>query len=115
MKLLFDENISYRVVALLAEAFPGSEQVRRLGLLGKTDRLIWEYARQHDFVIVTHDDDFAELSTLRGAPPKVLLLRAGNLPTAAVAALLWRHQATIEAELAPATETHCLTLYAELR
>lgn len=30
MKLLLDENISYRALALLAEAFPGSEQVRRL-------------------------------------------------------------------------------------
>ena len=68
MKLLLDENISYRVVALLAEAFPGSEQVRRLGLLGKTDRLIWDYARQHEFVIVTHDDDFVELSTLLRCP-----------------------------------------------
>lgn len=115
MKLLLDENISYRVVSLLAEAFPGSEQVRRLGLLGKTDRLIWDYARQHEFVIVTHDDDFVELSTLYGAPPKVLLLRAGNLPTAALAALLRQHQAMIKAELAPGTDTYCLTLYGELR
>ena len=114
MKLLLDENISYRVVALLADAFPGSEQVRRLGLLGKTDRLIWDYARQHDFVIVTHDDDFVELSALRGAPPKVLLLRVGNSSTTALAALLLRHQATIEIELAPDTDTHCLTLYGEL-
>ena len=107
MKLLLDENIFYRVVALLAEAFPGSEQVRRLGLLGKTDRLIWDYVRQHEFIIVTHDDDFVELSTLYGAPPKVLLLRAGNLPTAALAALMRQHQATIEAELAPGTEPYC--------
>ena len=115
MKLLLDENISYRVVALLTETFPGSEQVRRLGLLGKTDRLIWEYARQHEFIIVTHDEDFIELSTLYGAPPKVLLLRVGNLPTAALATLLQQHQATIVAELAPGIDTHCLTLYGERR
>lgn len=114
MKLLLDENISYRVVALLADAFPGSEQVRRLGLLGQTDHLIWDYARQHNFVIVTHDDNFMEMSTLRGAPPKVPLLRAGNLPTAALASLLLRHQATIETELALDTNTRCLTLYGEL-
>jgi predicted nuclease of predicted toxin-antitoxin system len=113
MKLLFDENISYRVVALVPDIFPGSEQVRRLGLLGKTDRLIWDYARQHNFIVVTHDEDFVELSALYGAPPKVLLLRAGNLPTASLAALLLRHHATIEAELAPSTDTYCLTLYAE--
>ncbi|AIZ64858.1 hypothetical protein PK28_16400 [Hymenobacter sp. DG25B] len=111
MKLLFDENLSCRVVALLAEAFPGSEQVRRLGLLGKTDRLIWDYVRQHGFIIVTHDEDFLELSTLYGAPPKVLLLRAGSLP--ALAALLLRHHATITTELAAPTDTHCLTLYGE--
>ncbi len=66
MKLLFDENLSYRLVRLVNDLFPGSEQVRRLGLLGQTDQAIWIYARQHSYCIVTQDDDYAELSILHG-------------------------------------------------
>jgi predicted nuclease of predicted toxin-antitoxin system len=36
MKLLIDENISYRLVKKLADIFPDSEQVKRLRLLAKS-------------------------------------------------------------------------------
>ena len=111
MKLLLDENLSYRLVRLIEDIFPGSEQVKRLGLLGNTDTVIWEYAAQHGFCILTQDEDYAELSALRGAPPLVLLLRRGNQPTAAIAALLRQHQPAILATfLAPDSAIRCLTL-----
>jgi predicted nuclease of predicted toxin-antitoxin system len=40
MKLLIDENLSYRLVKQLQEQFPGSEQVRRLGLITSRDAAI---------------------------------------------------------------------------
>lgn len=110
MKLLFDENLSYRLVRLVNDLFPGSEQVKRLGLLGHTDRAIWAYAHQHGFVIVTQDDDYAELSVLLGAPPRVLLLRVGNQPTHEVARLLRDRCHVIEEALAPDSDIHCLNL-----
>ena len=110
MKLLIDQNLSYRLVKPLQAQFPGTEQVRRLGLLDHRDTNIWEYARQHDFVILTQDEDFFDLSSLRGAPPKVILLRTGNLPSAEVVELLQGHLLMIYTLLASESEVNCLEL-----
>ena len=78
MKLLLDENLSRRIVPLIAPLYPGSSQVALLGLEQASDSFIWAYAREHDFIIVTKDSDFVDLSTLHGQPPKVILLKTGN-------------------------------------
>ncbi len=78
MKLLLDENLSRRLVPFLQADYPGSSQVALLGLEKATDREIWEYAKSNDFIIVTKDSDFHELSTLYGAPPKIIWLKTGN-------------------------------------
>lgn len=70
MKLLLDENLSRRMAPLIASHYPGSSQVALLGLEHASDSAIWAYARQHDWVIVTRDSDFIDLSTLYGQPPK---------------------------------------------
>jgi predicted nuclease of predicted toxin-antitoxin system len=44
VKLLFDENVSYKLVAELASDYPGSAHVRDVGLKGVDDGLIWDYA-----------------------------------------------------------------------
>jgi predicted nuclease of predicted toxin-antitoxin system len=41
IKLLIDENISYRLVKEIEDIFPDSQQVKRLGLLGKEDYIVW--------------------------------------------------------------------------
>lgn len=91
MKLLFDQNLSHRLPALFAHAFPGSSQARLLGLDRVDDRTLWRYAAENDFCIVTLDSDFADLSALLGAPPKVVWLRCGNRSTAYVEELLRTH------------------------
>ena len=110
MKLLIDQNLSYRLVKQLQELFPDTEQVRRLGLTDRRDAIIWEYAQREGFVILTQDEDFLDLSLLRGSPPKVLLLRTGNLPSSQVVDLLRNHQLMIYTSLAPESEVNCLQL-----
>ncbi len=88
MKLLFDENLSPRLVAELSTAFPGSAHVHDVGLGAATDMAVWDYARDNGFIIVSKDSDFADLSVLYGAPPKVIWIRRGNCSTAAIAQLL---------------------------
>ncbi|MEN8182716.1 MAG: DUF5615 family PIN-like protein [Myxococcota bacterium] len=88
MKLLFDENLSPRLVGLLGDAYPGSTHVRDAGLTGAADDLIWEHARDHGYAIVSKDDDFRQRSFVEGAPPKVVWLQVGNAGTTAIAALL---------------------------
>ena len=94
MRLLFDENLSFRLVRELADAYPDSAHVRDVGLRGAEDQRIWEYAAEHGFLLASKNTDFYQRSLVYGAPPKVIWLRSGNVPTAVVAALL-RHRRTV--------------------
>jgi len=109
MKLLFDQNLSFRLRDQLADLFPGSSQVRLLGLAEASDLAIWAYAGANGFVLVSLDADFAELAALRGPPPKVIWLRCGNQPTAAVEELLRSHASTI-ADFKDSADA-CLEIY----
>ena len=84
MRLLFDENLSSRLVGALADQFPDSSHVNLVGLGGSTDQQIWVYAREHGFAVISKDDDFRSLSLVNGAPPKVIWLRIGNASTAGI-------------------------------
>ncbi len=88
MKLLFDENLSPRLVSLLADIFPDSQHVDRVGLGAAPDSSVWEYARQHRFTIISKDSDFHETSLLRGSPPKVIWIKRGNCSTRDIEAML---------------------------
>ena len=41
MKLLFDQNLSHRLVPALADLFPGSSHVRDHGLERADDPVVW--------------------------------------------------------------------------
>jgi len=71
MKLLLDENLSPRLPAMLADLYPDSSQIELLGLRGSADTAVWDYAKAHDFVLVSKDNDFRQRSFQYGAPPKV--------------------------------------------
>ena len=68
------------------------------------------YARQHDWVIVTRDSDFIDLSTLYGQPPKVILLKTGNQSWQAAAQTLIDYQELLESVLITANAA-CVELY----
>ena len=93
VKLLFDANCSYRLVKKLEDIFPSSPlHVERTGLaIPANDYDIWQYAKEYDFVLVTQDEDFCELSLLYGTPPRICWLRFGNAPTEVVARKLRQH------------------------
>lgn len=88
MKLLFDQNISYRIIKKIEREFRDSGQVKRLGLENSTDLEIWEYARNNGYTIVTFDSDFMDIANLKGHPPKIIWLRTGNTTTDSIANLL---------------------------
>jgi predicted nuclease of predicted toxin-antitoxin system len=110
MKLLFDQNLSFKLCEHLADLFPGSNQVRRLGLDQADDAAIWQFAKANGFVIVTQDADFADMAVLYGPPPKIIWLRCGNQPAAFVAKLL-RGQAESIAAFAEDAESACWEIY----
>jgi predicted nuclease of predicted toxin-antitoxin system len=61
MKLLFDQNISHRLINRIQDILSHSHQVRELNLENATDKEIWEYAKENGFTIVTFDADFYDL------------------------------------------------------
>jgi predicted nuclease of predicted toxin-antitoxin system len=110
LKLLFDQNLSRKLVTRLADIYPASSHAQFHGLEEKTDTEIWMFAWANDFCIVTQDADFAERSRLYGSPPKVMWLRCGNAPTSQVKNLL-RSGADAIQELLSNPNFHCLELY----
>lgn len=88
MKLLFDQNISPRILKKLPPDFSECQQVRFLGLEDSSDSEIFDFAKNQGFTIVTFDSDFVDLNALRGVPPKIIYLNTGNLTTKNVSDLI---------------------------
>jgi predicted nuclease of predicted toxin-antitoxin system len=98
LRLLFDANLSPKLIGRLADLFPDSAHVFDVSLGKLTpDETIWEFAGSHGFVIVTADSDFLRLSEERGAPPKVVRLENCNYKTPRVEHLLRRNTVRIAA------------------
>lgn len=95
MKLLFDQNLSHRLVAQLNDVYPDSSHVRNLGLQKASDTRIWNHAKDNDFIVVSKDADFHQRSFVLGFPPKVIWLRLGNCSTKAVEKVLREHQSEV--------------------
>ena len=97
MKLLFDQNLSPKLVPRLADLYPGSNHVYHLGIDLTPDKEMREYAGREGFLIVTKDSDFSDLCILLGFPPKVIWIRRGNCSSADIESMLRNHKADIEA------------------
>ena len=97
MKLLLDQNLSYRLVSRLVDVWPETSHVSFVGLASASDNVVWDYARANGYVIVSKDSDFNERSVLYGTPPKVLWLRVRNSTTDRVEATLRAHLTEIQA------------------
>ena len=96
MKLLFDENLSPKLVHLLHDLFPDSLHVRDVGLKASDDLSVWKYAQENNLMVCSKDSDMHQRSFLLGFPPKVVWVRLGNCSTSDVQKLLRKHFATIE-------------------
>jgi len=110
VKLLFDQNLSHKLIGLLGDIFPESQHVRLLGLDRAGDRLVWEFAKNHEYTIVSLDADFAELAALYGYPPKVIWLRCGNQSTHVVYERIRSNVESIRA-FGVDSEASCLEVY----
>ncbi len=88
MKLLFDQNLSSTLVRELSDVFPDSTHVKNIGMAKVDDQVVWTFAKENGFTIVSKDLDFQQLSLFFGAPPKVIWLRVGNCPTSRIEKLI---------------------------
>jgi predicted nuclease of predicted toxin-antitoxin system len=99
-RLLFDHNLSPRLVERLGDRYPGAQHVAAVGLERATDAQVWAYAGAHGYAIVTKDSDFNDTVVLQGSPPKVVWLRLGNCTTGAIERVLRAAAETVTAFLA---------------
>jgi Uncharacterized protein conserved in bacteria len=98
MKLLLDENISFRVVKSIQFVFPESIHVTSINSL-REDQQIFEFAKTNNFTIVTFDVDFFDLQLLQGFPPKVIWLRFGNSSNLRITSKLLENEKAINSFL----------------
>jgi len=95
-RLLIDQNLSPRLVVLLADIFPLSTHVLHAGLDTARDEQVRAYAKLGGFTILTKDVDHAALARQFATKPRVIWLRLGNCSTRAVDALLRARLADIQ-------------------
>jgi predicted nuclease of predicted toxin-antitoxin system len=73
-RLVLWHHADFELVANLGEDWPDSQ--------------VWDYAQKHNLIIVTKDADFSERIMLSSPPPRVVLLKIGNLRIAELRAFL---------------------------
>jgi predicted nuclease of predicted toxin-antitoxin system len=88
VRLLFDQNISFRIISKIGINFPEAKQVKQLGIENYSDVEIWKFAKEKGYTIVTFDSDFYDLSNFKGFPPKIIWLRFGNTKTDFIANII---------------------------
>ena len=104
MSLLFDANLSPKLIFLVSDDFPESRHVREIGLDSK-DTAIWKFAVSNNLTIVTKDSDFDTLSFLLAPPGKVIRIALGNCASEPVSILLRNQKSVIAAFIADSNET----------
>jgi len=95
VKLLFDENISYKICQRVGDLFPNSQHINALALERAQDIQIWEFAKRENFIIVTQDSDFNDIAALRNFPPHIIWLRTGNTKLAEIERVLRQNHSRI--------------------
>jgi len=95
MKLLFDENISFKLCKRLEDIYPNSTHVRFVGLENQSDSEIWQYAKEENYIIITQDSDFNDLSIINDFPPYVVWIKSGNSTVSDIENILRTHSIRI--------------------
>ena len=89
MKLLLDENLSWRLIKKVSLVFTEVTHVNSLQInQPASDISIWNYAKANGYTIVTKDDDFEKIVLLKKAPPKLIYLKTFNLNTNKISDLI---------------------------
>lgn len=110
MKLLFDQNLSPRLVTALADVYPESAHVQSFGMAEATDAAVLDFAQGNGFILVSKDSDFFDPQLIRGRSSKIVWIRRGNCATRDIEAILRRHAGDVR-QLAATEHLLLLMLY----
>lgn len=78
MKLLVDNQLPVALARFIAGRGIDCRHVRDVELDSSSDEVIWRYAKENNYIVVSKDDDFQILANRRGTPPQVVWVRLGN-------------------------------------
>ena len=87
MRFLVDAQLPPALARALSDRGHDAEHVTDIGLGDAADHTIWRYALDNDAVLITKDEDFADLSARGAEAPTVIWVRLGN--TSRSALLTW--------------------------
>jgi predicted nuclease of predicted toxin-antitoxin system len=90
MKLIFDQNLSPKLIQRLQDLFPGSTHASLCGLGTSMDLKVWKYAKANGFNIVSKDADYGEICMKLGYPPKIIWIQRSNCSTTQIEELIRR-------------------------
>ena len=110
MKLLLDQNLSRRLVRMLAHEYPDTAHVFLIGMAEDedTDTDIWNFAAANGYAIISKDKDFYQRSVAAGHPPKVIHLNMGNCSVGEIAAVLLDRLGHVRDFLAHGTKSYLI-------
>ena len=91
MKLLFDQNLSPRLVTQLNDLFPDSKHLQDVSLDKAPDWDVCVYTKENNFIIVSKDIDFINIHSIKGFPPKIISLQKGNCSTQEIFDIITNH------------------------
>jgi predicted nuclease of predicted toxin-antitoxin system len=110
MKILLDENLSFKLKMKLRPLFPNLIHVSDANLLGFDDAKVFDFARKNSYdAIITSDEDYYWLSLMKGIPPKIIWLRVGNMTTDNLVLILTAKKVEIDSFLNDTVEI-CLEI-----
>lgn len=78
MRFLIDAQLPPALGRLLVEHGQQAEHVTDIGEADMADREVWAFALEHFAVIVTNDEDFAQMVVLEDHSPVIVWVRVGN-------------------------------------
>jgi predicted nuclease of predicted toxin-antitoxin system len=111
MKILIDQNISYRIMAMIQNELWQVEHIKNHDLVNANDFEIFMFARQNKYeAILTLDEDFQLLQLVHEQPPKIIWIRIGNCSTKKLAETIKTNTSTIQYFLDD-TLSDCLELF----
>lgn len=78
MRFLVDAQLPPALALWLREAGHDAQHVEEMNLRDAEDTPIWRYALEHQTILITNDEDFAERARQTNNAPVIVWLRIGN-------------------------------------
>lgn len=78
MKFIVDAQLPPALARFLTGLGEEAIHVLDAGLLEANDSEIWDFALNHDWIIISKDEDFPFRAAMIQSPPRIIWVRVGN-------------------------------------